>query len=139
VNVFQHALSGPEACFVHYTHAVEDESAVAWLVASDNARFLRKTAGISALTAFAANRRIANSRRIMQFECPNLSEKSLVRERQRRCWKRRPFQLLAHRNMKARTPVARDPRQPRLRLSLFCSAILRLPILLSGFRKLRQR
>jgi hypothetical protein len=59
---------------MRYTHAVEDESAVAWLVASDNARFLRKTAGISALTAFAANRRIADSPRFTQFECPNLSE-----------------------------------------------------------------
>jgi hypothetical protein len=38
------------------------------------ARFWLKSAAINALAAFAQNRRIADSRRITQFRCPNLSE-----------------------------------------------------------------
>ena len=38
------------------------------------ARFRLKSAAISALTTFAENEEIADSRRITQFPCPNLSE-----------------------------------------------------------------
>ena len=40
----------------------------------ENGRFCRKLAAISALTAFAQNEHIADSRGITQFEFPNFSE-----------------------------------------------------------------
>ena len=49
------------------------------------ARFVLKVAGISALTAFAENEQIADSRRFTQFSCPNLSERfALLFGRERR-------------------------------------------------------
>jgi len=45
----------------------------------ESASFCRKFAAISALTAFAQNRHIADSRRITQFYCPKLSETARVR------------------------------------------------------------
>src|SRR5260370_31612325 len=45
----------------------------------ESAPFCRKFAAISALTAFVQNEHIADSRRITQFECPNLSENPRAR------------------------------------------------------------
>jgi hypothetical protein len=45
------------------------------------ARFPRKSAGISALTALAQNQRFADSRKFTHFECPILSENSFPRAR----------------------------------------------------------
>ena len=47
----------------------------------ESASFCRKFAAISALTAFAQNEQIADSRRITQFACPKLSETALARVR----------------------------------------------------------
>jgi hypothetical protein len=68
----------------------------------DFARFLRKTAGIGALTAFAANRRIADSRRITQFECPKLSESRCPARRVRALVLARPVQLDLQQSVKER-------------------------------------
>ena len=75
-------------CPVEYIDATKPISAF-----RDFAGFLRKTAGISALTAFAANRRIADSRRITQFLCPNLSESRSLARGVRTLVLTRPVQL----------------------------------------------
>src|SRR5205809_1808504 len=44
----------------------------------DLARFLRNASSFSALTALAKHHHFAESRRITQFSCPNLSENSRI-------------------------------------------------------------
>jgi hypothetical protein len=52
-----------------------------FLAFRESAPFYRKFAVISALTAFAQNEQIADSRRITRFYCPKSSETDLARVR----------------------------------------------------------